>query len=346
MAEKDPYDFWRRRLGGENAPWSEAQPEHGYYELRGRGSREPATVTADGIYVGPEAGGGYRDAADIWPKIATRPISYETWLVVFEGGAWPDEAPAEHPTASEIVEGPAPIDESELQTRQAKMDAGEVKALNTAAAALERPLPGIGHNNPPPDGLVAGDIDEAAVTEAQEKIARIGAQAAALLRRGILTDADADAIGDLAVRATKLQSEIDKGPYDAAWRPLDVRLKAVRAVWMPLRDRMGAIKGELDMAVKRALRAKREQARKEAEEAIKAGKPVEEVTVAAPKVGTGTAGRRVGLRETKAAKITDYDALLQAVKHQDAVKEAVQKVADASARAGVKLDGMEIVTKD
>lgn len=63
----------------------------------------------------------------------------------------------------------------------------------------------------------------------------------------------------------------------------------------------------------------------------------------APRPSVGKVGEKLTVRKVKRAVIIDYNALLEAVKTHPDVRNAVEKVSQASARAGITLPGMEIV---
>jgi len=56
----------------------------------------------------------------------------------------------------------------------------------------------------------------------------------------------------------------------------------------------------------------------------------------------GHTGSKVALRTVTEAEITDYDALLIALKDREEIKELVQSLANRAARSGVELPGMKI----
>ena len=62
----------------------------------------------------------------------------------------------------------------------------------------------------------------------------------------------------------------------------------------------------------------------------------------AQKVSAGRTGARVSLRTFVDATITDYPALVEALRDRQEMKELVQSLANRAAKAGVELPGMKI----
>src|SRR5690606_25196695 len=86
----------------------------------------------------------------------------------------------------------------------------------------------------------------------------------------------------------------------------------------------------------------REKARQEADR-LAAEARAKEQEAAARKVSAGRTGARTSIRVEKKGEITDFDALLTALKDRAEIKELVQSLANRAAKAGVELPGMKIV---
>lgn len=84
------------------------------------------------------------------------------------------------------------------------------------------------------------------------------------------------------------------------------------------------------------------KAEAEAEAKIAAAREAEEAAKA-QKVSAGATGAKLKQVRVVSAKIVDFDRLLMALKGRDEIREVVEKLAARAAKAGVALDGMEIV---
>ncbi|BAQ44005.1 hypothetical protein [Methylobacterium aquaticum] len=127
-------------------------------------------------------------------------------------------------------------------------------------------------------------------------------------------------LADLEKRAGGLRVE-EKRPHDEA-------AKAVQAKWKPIEDLAAGLKRRLKDAT---LPFQQEQRRREAEARAAAAQAGEALRPAKP-AGAGTVGRKVSLRTSYRAEVTDYDAALAALKDSPEVREVIQKLADRVAR--------------
>lgn len=84
------------------------------------------------------------------------------------------------------------------------------------------------------------------------------------------------------------------------------------------------------------------RAAEEAEAKIAAAREAEDAAKA-QKVSAGTTGAKLKQVKVVSAKIVDFDKLLLALKGREEIRELVEKLANRAAKAGVALDGMEIV---
>lgn len=89
------------------------------------------------------------------------------------------------------------------------------------------------------------------------------------------------------------------------------------------------------------LRFKDEEARKAKVAAISAGAAPE--TLPHQRTTAGSSKRSTALRTQISAKVNDWGALLAALKDHPDIHEAAQRIANASAKAGVALPGTEII---
>lgn len=203
-----------------------------------------------------------------------------------------------------------------------------------------------------------------------------------LLKKGIKSDDDADALANLAKRFTTLKNRADK-MFDVEKEPWRIGGKAVDDKFRDARGTTGefaeTIKKTLDKYLKmkrdeEAARVRRaaeeaEAKRRAAEEAerkaMQEARSADEARIAderaarlrreaeeaeseakARPVSAGRTGSKVVLRTFKSAKIVDFDKLVDALKKHPDFKEFVQTMADRAARQNIELDGMEIVTEE
>jgi hypothetical protein len=153
------------------------------------------------------------------------------------------------------------------------------------------------------------------------------------------TKAAADRAADLADRLLAREKSADVRRREEM-RPHEEAAKAVDAQWRPLRDRAADCKARLKKLVVTPFLLAIEAANKKAEgEAVRTGRPVE----AAPRQTVGTT-TSTALRTVTSAVIEDYAKTLAYFADNAQVRELVQKLANASARAGTCPDGCRINT--
>jgi hypothetical protein len=201
---------------------------------------------------------------------------------------------------------------------------------------------GIGDNNPPADEVEADEIDSA-----------INA-ALAELRTPLKTQTDADRLGNYRDNLAKLYKRED-GKKDAEKRPhLDANIEIenrYKPVLGKIKDAGTKVKDALTawfLAEKARVeresaerRAKEEAARKAAAKAnLPPPAPLPPPEIARPKAGT--MGHTTALRTFKSAIITDYPAALTHLREHAEIREVVQKIANAAARAGTPIPGTTI----
>lgn len=190
----------------------------------------------------------------------------------------------------------------------------------------------VGHNAAPPDDTVeaiAERIDDLA-REAEKMIA---AGAAA-------DDPTSDQASDLASTFGELQNKIaalhkaEKQPHLDAGRAVDGK-------WFGLRDRADDLKRRLKLIVVTPwLTKKAEQAQQSAVAAIAAGATPE--ALPQTRVTAGSSKRQTALRTQVSATVENWNALLDHLKEHPEIREAAQRIANASAKAGFALPGTTI----
>jgi len=321
----NPLQFWQDALAGKKPPISEGEPHRGYYTAREGGARLPVQVypSTSGIglvaYVGPKGAGRTVVAAEIWTRIASHPIPFETWKAVYNGAPWPDEAP------------PAP------DASRPAIPPEEAKRLEADAAALTEDWRAKGE--PPPEGH--NRPYDGALSDLGDELDNLAEDAAKLLRFGVSGQADADRIANVKDKARDLKKRIDAA-YRVEYEPLDKALKAVRARYQPAQARAEAITTKLLAAVTRWMAAEDQRRREAAVAAIKAG-ATEEVKVEPVRVG-GANAKATGLRkQPDTAEVTDWGALFAALVDNPEMRALAQTLANKAARVGAAFAGTTIV---
>jgi len=316
------YDFWRRALKDEKQPVHENEAHAGFWYMRTKGNgRIPvATYEHSGALValvGFESNARTDDPLRIWTWICQHPITEEVYRVAYETGQWPDDPPAPF----------APTSDGEERPNEAADPFGALRSELVGEAELANKFLGR-----PVDSKEAAN------------------KTAVWARR----------IGDLAKRADE-HRKVEKEPHLTASRAIDAKWSEIIDLAKDLSSRLKRhlepwLKAEARAEAERK-RAEEEKARKLREEAAKANDPdtVEALTAQADatereatekkNTAAGRTGAKVALRSEKYAKITDYEALLLALKDDADVRELVEKIANRAARASVKLPGMEIETR-
>lgn len=329
------YEFWKAAIEGKGPEVTE-EPQEGFYRIRRGKAWIPVAIWWDGEYdendelgedaklvciVGFSDSAQERDLSEIWDPRSSNPMS--VWLVAakhpvteeayrqaFDTGRWPDDAP--EPARGSVM----------------------------------------GDNLPdePVDQIKAELEGEAEIVEA-------------FLKTPITTQAQADQVGPwvdrlrkTGQRADKLREE-EKAPFLAACRAVDDKWRYSKARANELAQKL---KDALLPFLQGQERVRREAARKAAEEEARlreqarteqseakreelerqAAEAARQTVVENPTAGR--VGGKVVLRHEKVAVITNYDALLLALKDRPEIKELVQTLANRAAKAGVDLPGMEI----
>lgn len=319
MSAVPTYDYWQNALQGNFGPVHEGDPQPGFYRRRlvKDGPFVPVAIWHDGNEMLAKVGTQMKSAADLWTWVCDKPITHEEYNRVMGGEPWGDEpkAPASAPST-----GNMPSDPFEALTIewQGEKEVGE--------EILSKPI----------------------TTQEQAN------QAAVYAKR----------VAGVAKRATdhhkvEKQPALDEGRrVDDKWRdlkdePADMGKRVKRHMDAFLieeqrkeRERQEAVRREeerlrreAEEAARQAAQADDEAAKAEADrlqrEADAKAKEAEARNAAA-----GRTGAKVALRTFVSAEITDYDALLMALKDRAEIKEIVVTLANRAARSGVDLPGM------
>jgi hypothetical protein len=334
----DQYDWWRQAKkisGGRELTRdqlallgvSEDHPESGFF--RNRPFKDAPLIPvaiwrdASGTIICLQ-GGEEADALRVWSYACHWPIDEDLYHSVLAGGTWPDEPP------SVSKEHNLPAKTGDVHKDLAAELAAEKEI---ASSFLKKPI------------ATQQQADQAAVWA--KKVAAIAKKADELFtveKRPWLDGGNAvdDKWRDLRTDATKLAKDLKK--VGEAWlKELD-RLETIRQ--QEARDKADRIRREAEDAQRAAEAAKAasettasagvastfsEEAEREADRLAQKAADAEREAQARP-VFSGRTGAKVSLTTFYVAKITDYDALLQAVKNDPEVREAVEKVAGRIAR--------------
>ncbi len=300
------WHWWQEALAGHFGPIHDSDPQQGYYRTRFKNKPwEPVAIWFEDGQWNAMRGERAVDAAEIWTWCCRNPITYEAYTKAIEGGGWDDEPEA----------------------------------------------PKIGHNLPE-DPYEALQVEFAAEKE----------QAEAFLKLPIKTQADADRaavwskrLATIAKKATDLhkvekQPALDEGRrIDDKWRalkddPADLSKRLKRHMDVYLREQQ-----RIELERQRRAQEEADRKRREADEAARfasvanddaavgeAKRKQEEAAQAerdaqARNASAGRTGAKVSLRTFVYAEITDYDALLIALKDRPEIREVVESLANRAA---------------
>jgi hypothetical protein len=312
--------YWQDALAGKMPAIYADQPHAGYYKMRQHkdGPFLPVCIyVKDGALVALiSAAKNYRPAAEVWTYCADRPVTKEAAMHAFANGdTWPGDAPEAPP----IGDNSRDLSLADQVREYASMALGWLRKNGIKDA-----------------------VGKDTVANMRQKLLDFGKQLDA-------------------------QREIEKRPHDLA-------AKAVQAKYKPLIDEATAAAAELRDALtvymreeEKRLQAEADAKRKAEEERVAAENkriaddraklmrddpiaaltsdepepiapaPIEPVKVTAG----GQRGRKTGLREVTKFRLTDYVAALTHCKDHPAIREAVEKVCFAQARAGASVPGVE-----
>lgn len=293
-------------------------PQPGFYRKRNDGGRDiPVAIWFDERGLVAVAGDNPINPVDIWTWVCRWPVSEKVWNEVADNGKpWPDDAPTPPKTHN------LPSDPHEALTVEF---AGEKEM---AEAFLKTPI------------TTQERADQAAVWS--KRIAAIAKKA---------TD----------LHKVEKQPALDAGrAVDDKWRALKDEPDALSKRLKRHLDDFLREQQRLELERQRKARDEADRIRRQAEEAALAAAPDDEVAKAnadrlqqeaadaerdakARNATAGRTGARVALRTYYVGEITDYDALLAALKDRAEIREAVQSLANRAATSGVDLPGMKIV---
>lgn len=337
--------YWQAKRKGLDYPINPKFVPWGYYRYKKKdGESIPLAVWEDkgkkyyrfGTARIEPMGDAQQEAAwayNVFQYVCGYPISkaeYEHWM---QHKAWPDPHGVQ---AAVEASKPAP-----------KSEPAKPATMPAPAAPIAKAE--IGHNS--------GDTEPMLTPEDAAGRVKVVIEAARKFT-AITTQEEADAsvaltnrLRELATEADKRRAELKKPHWEAgkaideAWNPVVIapanheasRLTSLRSKWAQVEK------------TKREMAARAEQARldKEASER-RAAAPIDaepearKVVEAAPVVMQAPGGgRKRTARTIRGARITDYDALVEAVKGYQSVRTFLQEVADKVYYAGSELPGCE-----
>jgi len=329
MAEVNVWAWWQNALAGTIGPIHDGDPQQGYYRTRFKDKPwEPVAIWFEDGKWHAMRGDRQVDASDIWTWCCRNPITYEAYNKAIEGAGWDDEPEA----------------------------------------------PAIGHNLPT-DPFEALQVEFAAEREQAEAFMKKPITTQAEADRAAIWS---KRLSTIAKKATDLH-KVEKQPHLDAGRNVDNKWRELKeepdAISKKLkrhmdaflqeearkeRERQAAARAEADR-IQREADAARVAAEKAAAKndndaaavaaqnnAIAEAERLAQLAAQAERdaqarnASAGRTGAKVSLRTFVFAEITDFDALLMALKDRAEIKEVVETLANRAARAGVELAGMAI----
>ncbi|MET3648072.1 hypothetical protein [Phyllobacterium ifriqiyense] len=309
VSESDPQPGFFRRRSHKDGPW---QTVAIWLDATGR-----LVCLVDGRQT---------DAESIWTFACRNPISEETYHAVRGGSDWPGE-PAPAPALTNVHSDPFEALKAEFESDK-----------EIAEAFLKTPIK---------------------TKEQADKAATWTKRLSAIANKAV------------GLHKVEKQPSLDESRrVDEKWRdlkeePKNLSTKMKRHMDAYLleeqrkeRERQAAAQAEAD----RKRREAEEAARKAADISSNPSDPVDlaakaeadrlakeaadaEREAQARNATAGRTGSKVSLRTFVSARITDYDALLVALKDRSEIREVVETLANRAARSGVELAGMEIASE-
>lgn len=329
MAEVNVWAWWQNALEGKIGPIHDGDPQQGYYRTRFKDKPwEPVAIWFEDGKWHAMRGDRQVDASDIWTWCCRNPITYEAYTKAIEGAGWDDEPEA----------------------------------------------PAIGHNLPS-DPFEALQIEFASEKEQAEAFMKKPITTQAEADRAAIWS---KRLSTIAKKATDLH-KVEKQPHLDAGRNVDNKWRDLKEEPDALSKKL---KRHMDAFLQEEARKERERQAAARAEADRIQREADAARVAAEKAAAkndndaasiaaqnnaiaeaerlaqqaaqaerdaqarnasaGRTGAKVSLRTFVFAEITDFDALLMALKDRAEIKEVVETLANRAARSGVELAGMAI----
>ncbi|TAX45971.1 hypothetical protein ELI02_30140 (plasmid) [Rhizobium leguminosarum] len=329
MAEVNIWAWWQNALAGTIGPIHDGDPQQGYYRTRFKDKPwEPVAIWFEDGKWHAMRGDRQVDASDIWTWCCRNPITYEAYTRAIEGAGWDDEpeAPAighnlpSDPFEALQVEFAAEREQAEAFmkkpiTTQAEADRAAIwsKRLSTIAKKATDL-----HKVEKQPHLDAGRNVDNKWRELKEEPDAISKKLKRHMDAFLQEEARKERERQAAARAeaNRIQREADAA-----------RVAAEKA----------AAKNDNDAASIAAQNNAIAEAERLAQQAAAAERDAQ-----ARNASAGRTGAKVSLRTFVFAEVTDFDALLMALKDRPEIKEVVDTLANRAARSGVELAGMAI----
>ena len=331
---QDEYSWWRRalkfgkgrELGREQLSAlsvTESDPQPGFYRCQSEDGRRylPVAIWRQDGELRCMQGSRWREAEDIWSWCCRWPISEELYRQVVAGGSWPEEpstAAIGHNRSADPFE--ALCEEFAEEAQQAETFLGQpitTQGEADKAAVWAKRLAGIAKK--------ATDLHKVEKQPALDECRRVDDKWREL-REG------ADRL------SKQLKRHLDTFLVEQA-RLEEERQKAAREQAETLQRQAEEAAAQAEAATNAVDNA---SAKAEADRLSHAARLAAE-EAAGRTAGAGRTGAKVSLRTFISAEITDYDALLGALKDRSEIRELVQTLANRAARAGQQLAGMRIL---
>lgn len=316
----DVYTPYRKLLAGEDVPIHADCPYPGRYALRRGDQLVPVAIGPDKDgSIGALVDGKPADAAAIWTSCAKRPITQDAYRFRMANGRWPEEpttAPLSNMPSDPFEALKAEIDDKAAQAEELLTKTPEIKSQTTCDLFrnLQAQLLAL---NKRADGM---HRDEKAPVLEQEHVIDEKFRFRA---------------------AVKVLSERLRQRFQSFMAAEEDRLK---------REAVAKFKAEQD-------RIAQERARIEAKQAkLMRDDPIAALTSDAPELpelplapepvkitAGGGFGRKAGLKTKRRAQVVDIDAVFHHFKGRQEVHDLLEKLANASLRAGVEVPGTKTV---
>ncbi|MGR9076217.1 hypothetical protein [Rhizobium leguminosarum] len=329
MAEVNNWAWWQEALEGRLGAIHDGDPQQGYYRTRFKDKPwEPVAIWFEDGKWHAMRGDRRVDASDIWTWCCRNPITYEAYTKAIEGAGWDDEpeAPAighnlpSDPFEALQVEFAAEREQAEAFmkkpiTTQAEADRAAIwsKRLSTIAKKATDL-----HKVEKQPHLDAGRNVDNKWRELKEEPDAISKKLKRHMDAFLQEEARKERERQAAARleADRIQREADAA-----------RVAAEKAAAINDNDAAAIAAQNNAIAEAERLAAQAAQAERDAQ---------------ARNASAGRTGAKVSLRTFVFAEITDFDALLLALKDRAEIKEVVETLANRAARSGVELAGMAI----
>ncbi|MGO7779444.1 hypothetical protein ACC717_04850 [Rhizobium ruizarguesonis] len=330
MEEVNIWAWWQSALAGNIGPIHDGDPQQGYYRTRFKDKPwEPVAIWFEDGKWHAMRGERAIDASDIWTWCCRNPITYEAYTKAIEGGGWDDE-----PEASIGHNQPADLDPYEALLHEFASEKEQAEAF------MKKPI------------TTQAEADRAAIWS--KRLSTIAKKATDLHKVEKQPHLDAGRNVDNKWRelkeepdaiSKKLKRHMDAFLQEEARKERErqaaARLEADRIQREADAARVAAEKAAAENDNDAAAIAAQNNAIAEAERLAQQAAAAER-DAQARNASAGRTGAKVSLRTFVFAEITDFDALLMALKDRAEIKEVVETLANRAARSGVALAGMAI----